>query len=60
MRPRGAFHKRTVEAHVTKNWYCNVEDFAGVLHRERNWWLTELQGARSRTLDEEVPYYGVI
>jgi hypothetical protein len=45
-----------VDVYVTKNWYCNFEGCAGGLYRERNYWLTELQGARSRTIDEEVPY----
>ena len=39
-----------VEVHLTKNWHCNFKGFAGVLHRERNWWFTEVQGARSRTI----------
>jgi hypothetical protein len=44
-------NKSPVEVHLTKNWYCNFKGFAGVLHRERNLWFTELQGARSRTID---------
>jgi hypothetical protein len=45
-----------VEVHLTWNCYCNFKGFAGVLYRERNRWFTELQGARSRTIDWEVPY----
>ena len=49
-------HESPVDAYVTKNCYCNVEGFAGRRHREWNWWCTEWQEARSRTIDEEVPY----
>ena len=40
-----------VEVHITKNRHFKFKGFAGVLHRERSWWFTELQGARSRTID---------
>ena len=40
-----------VEVHITKNRNFKFKGFAGVLHRERNWWFTDLRGARSRTID---------
>ena len=39
-----------VEVHITKNRHFKFKGFAGVLHRERSWWFTELQGACSRTM----------
>ena len=43
-------NERPVEVQLTRNWYFNFKGFAGVRHRERNWWFTQLQGARSRTI----------
>jgi len=44
-------NESSAEVHITKNCHFNFKGFAGVLDRERNWWFTELQGARSRSID---------